>query len=234
MQNEFIVSTDTGSISFLKGKWNLFVGPVASGKSTFLKEITSAKNTFDSFPQEKVIFISDKESFAQDKIIERLIIDIEHYEEINNVLKILGIKELSLFFDYKESTGIYQVLTFLYRYIEDPTVLILDQSFSMLSNYYRTKLLAWLKKDTRKKGITVIYVSMDPEDLLLGDEIILWYRGKKISNGPRKQIFQDDALFRKLGLELPFVVDLYHKLKYYELIDHPVYDLEKMVDELWK
>lgn len=234
MKKEFVISLETEQLSFRKEKWNMFVGPIGSGKSIVLKQISSKINISKFFPQEKVLYLTDQENYPQDKIIERLLMDIQHQDMIQEVLKLFEIKELSVFFNYKESMGLYQVLTFLYRYLEDPTVLILDQSFSLVDTFHKNQFLKWLKKDTKKKKITVIYTSMIAEELMLADTITIWYRNKKVISGTRKQIFKEDALFQKIGLEMPFVMELYHKIKYYELINHPVETIEKMVDELWK
>lgn len=234
MTQEFVISGDFDTIIFRASKWTTFLGPIGCGKTTFLKSISLKKQNFDFFPQEKVVYISDKETFPQEKMIERLLMDLNHQDLIYEVLKIFDIKDLSTFSSIINSMGIYQILTFLYRYIEDPTILILDETFSLVDLFHKHRFLNWLKKDAKKKNITVIYVSLDPEDLLLSDDIILWYKNKKILSGSKKRVLKEDELFRKLGLEMPFVLELYHKLKYYDIIDHPVYTIEKMVDELWK
>lgn len=233
MKNEFVISGNFDTITFRKSKWNFLLGPIGCGKTTFLKSITT-NPSFDFFPQENVVYLSDQESYPQDKIFERLLMDLDHQKLINEVLSIFGMKELSELLSYKHSSGMWQVLSFLYRYIEDPSVLVLDETFSMLDHFHKHALLEWLKKDAKEKKITIIYVSLDPEDLMLSDRITIWYQNQTIVSGTKKRVFKEDELFRRLGLEMPFVMELYHKLKYYEVIDHPVDTIEKMVDELWK
>ena len=43
-----------------------------------------------------------------------------------------------------------------------------------------------------------------------------------------------DSKLNKLGLSLPFMVDLSIKLKYYGLVDDIMLDMNRMVDKLWK
>ena len=45
---------------------------------------------------------------------------------------------------------------------------------------------------------------------------------------------QEDSKLNKLGLTLPFMVDLSLKLKYYELVDNIETDMDRLVDILWK
>ena len=45
---------------------------------------------------------------------------------------------------------------------------------------------------------------------------------------------KEDSLINKIGLTLPFMVDLSLKLKYYDLIDDVELDMNRMVDKLWK
>ncbi len=233
MKDEFVISGNFDTVTFSKFKWNAFLGPIGCGKTTFLKKITSSMS-FDFFPQEKVIYLSDKESYPQDKMMERLLMDLDHQDMVKEVLSLFGVKEISSFLDHIHSRGMEQVLVFLYRYMEDPTVFILDEALSMVDHFHKHALLEWLKKDAKKKKRTIIYVSLDPEDLMYADIVMLWYQNKVFLTGTRKKVLKEDELFRRLGLEMPFVMELYHKLKYYEVVDHPVDTIEKMVDELWK
>ena len=45
---------------------------------------------------------------------------------------------------------------------------------------------------------------------------------------------QEEKILTRLGLSLPFMIDLSLKLKFYDLLDDIVLDSDRMVDILWK
>ena len=48
------------------------------------------------------------------------------------------------------------------------------------------------------------------------------------------KVLNDDSLLNKLGLNLPFMIDLSVKLKYYNLVSKINMSPLGMVDSLWK
>ena len=59
-------------------------------------------------------------------------------------------------------------------------------------------------------------------------DIIKYFEGKP------KQILKEDNTINKIGLNLPFMVDLSVKLKDYDLIDDIGLDMDELVNKLWK
>ena len=53
-------------------------------------------------------------------------------------------------------------------------------------------------------------------------------------NSFQLDVLKEDSKLNKVGLSLPFMVDLSLKLKYYDLVDDVVLDIDRMVNELWK
>lgn len=213
---------------YYQNKWNFLIGKNKSGKTTLLKEIT----TF--FPQGKIFYIDDKPTYPQKKILTNLLLDFENQNIIEKILKIFDINDLMLFKDYQETIGIYQLLNFINVYLKKPEIIILDQAFSMIDHYHKQKLLDWLKKDTKKNNIT-LFMTVDWEEELLYGDYFTFIKDKHIlSTGLNKKAFKNEQLFVDCNQHLPFVLQLFHKLKYYNLIDKPFYNIESMIDELWK
>ena len=48
------------------------------------------------------------------------------------------------------------------------------------------------------------------------------------------EIFKKDSYLRKIGLNIPFIIDLSLKLKVYNLIDQIYFDRKSLEDNLWK
>ena len=115
-----------------------------------------------------------------------------------------------------------------------PHILILDEALENLDNIERNYVLKILKKLNVDTHMTIINVTQNMEDILVGDSVMILDNGILVEHNIIEEVFKDDKLFSNLGLVLPFMVDLSIKLKYYGLVDHIIYDMEEMVDVLWK
>jgi len=47
-------------------------------------------------------------------------------------------------------------------------------------------------------------------------------------------MLKDEKPFKDANLEFPFIADLSLRISYYGLIDKPILEMNKMVNELWK
>ena len=47
-------------------------------------------------------------------------------------------------------------------------------------------------------------------------------------------MYKEERLLKKLGLDLPFMVDLSNKLGYYGLVSDTMLNMNEMVNHLWK
>lgn len=115
-----------------------------------------------------------------------------------------------------------------------PQILIFDEAFENLDKVERDNILTILKNLNKTENLTIINVTQNMEDILFGSMILILDEGKIVAYDINDKIFDNSKIFSKLGLDLPFMVDLSIKLKYYNLIDRIIYDMEEMVDVLWK
>ena len=116
----------------------------------------------------------------------------------------------------------------------DPKLLIIDDSFDMVDSVTKDKLMALLKKINRDKNCTIIFVTSNTEDTLFFDRLVLLSEGNILLDDKTKNSFDNIKLFKAVGLTLPFMVDLSNKLQYYELIDKIEFNMDKLVNKLWK
>ena len=66
------------------------------------------------------------------------------------------------------------------------------------------------------------------------DRLIILNDGKIVVDGSFPSVFEEELVMRKIGLEVPFSVELSKKLKLYNLVSDIKLDLEGLVNELWK
>ena len=114
--------------------------------------------------------------------------------------------------------------------LKEPKILILDNALEGISNKERINILRILKR----LKITIVNFTNNSIDTLISDEIIIIGDGKVILHGSKRKVLEDEKFFEKNDLELPFVINLSNKLKFYDLIDKVYFNEKKLVDDLWK
>ena len=161
-----------------------------------------------------------------DSVARKKVYAITKKIDINNVLY-KNIDELS--FSQKK------LVSFAKTVVIEPDVLLLYDIFSSLDKYYRNKVVECIKELKIKDDTIIIFASNDPEDYLLADRMIIMLEDRVVINDSLKTAFENqEKLFNSNKIKIPFIVDLSYKLMSYELINHVIYDIEDMVDELWK
>lgn len=117
--------------------------------------------------------------------------------------------------------------------IVKPKIIILDNVISELD--YNDKLLVFdILNEFCKNGGIVINFTNDIEDTLFGDKIIVIYDKKVICEGKTISVLNEDKILKRLGLGLPFIVDLNKYFMDYGIIDKYELTNEKLVGALWK
>ncbi len=99
-----------------------------------------------------------------------------------------------------------------------------------LDNEFKTNIIAYLKEHHKQ----IINYTTDIEETLLLDYLIVLQNNNIIMEGPKEEILKEEKNLKKLGFNLPFIVELSIGLKYYNLIDKIYFTNESLVAELWK
>lgn len=115
--------------------------------------------------------------------------------------------------------------------VRSPKLLLLDNILDDLSDKEGQEIIESLK---HIGGMTVIIGSSRLNLSEQFDYIHVIDKGKVVLSGETFDILKEDSTLNKIGLSLPFMVDLSLKLKYYGLIDDITIDMNRMVDNLWK
>ena len=154
-------------------------------------------------------------------------------QKVLSIAESLNITDI-LYSDVKMlNTNQKQLVCIASALIHDPKILILDESLSLLDFIDRENVLKLLQQ-LKKNGMCIINISHNIEDTLVSDEIIVLDKGNILLNGKKEKVYKEEKILNNLGFKLPFMVELSNRLMFYGLIDHVIYDMEEMVDELWK
>ncbi len=114
-----------------------------------------------------------------------------------------------------------------------PKLLLLDEPCVMLTKEERKKFFQDLKK-LKKEGISIFLTTSNLEDAIEADQLLILNQGKILLKGDPDTIFLEDGVLNRIGLQLPFLVDLSVKLQYYNLVDQIYSEEEKLVNAIWK
>jgi len=241
-----------------KGQFIHIVGPNGSGKSTLIKILLGLlkaegyinvyrmnmcdDNLMDIRRNIGVVFENPDNTFVAETVADDIAFSLENLqytsktisEKINKISKYLNIESLLEKNPHYLSRGEKQLVALASALVTDPKLLIIDEALNMLDGIDKENILKLLKKLVKEKKITVINVTHDMEDTIYGDKIIVLDNGQILLNDDKKQVYKEEKLLKKIGLELPFMVDLSNKLRYYGLVDDDILSMNEMVNHLWK
>lgn len=115
-----------------------------------------------------------------------------------------------------------------------PEILFLDDVCSKMTKTETKEIINLLKYFKEEEKMTIIMSTDNLNDALDSDYLYIISEGKIVLEGEPLQVLEKDNILNRLGLNLPFMVDLSVKLRDYDLIDHIELDMDRMVNTLWK
>lgn len=117
--------------------------------------------------------------------------------------------------------------------IVKPKVLVIDSVLCELD--YVDKLLVFdiLDEFCKNNGI-IINLTRDMEETLESSRIIVVYDNKLACDGKTLSVLNEEKLLKRLGLGLPFIVELNKYLMDYGMVDKYNLTDEKLVNAIWK
>ena len=248
---------DNVDMDIEKGKITSIIGPNGSGKSTLVKILVglyryNGKIEINNIPLLKdnrkeirksigIVFTNPDNQFVAETVMDDIAFTLENMnykkidirKKIEEVSKYLGIYDILECNPHDLNSNQKQLVSLASALVHDPKILILDEALTMLDPYDKEKILKILK-ELNNKGLTILNISHDIEDTLISDKIYVLDKGKIVLSGTKEEVYKEEDKLHKLGFELPFMVELSNRLMFYDLIDHVIYDMEEMVDILWK
>lgn len=176
--------------------------------------------TFSTLDQEllyqldKVNLTSSERKMKYKNLVKIFELDNYMYEDINNLSYFNKIKGLVMC-----------------SVVRSPKILLLDNILDDLSDGEGQEIIVSLK---RIGGMTVL-IGTDKLNLSpLFDYVHVIDKGIVVLSGTTFDVLKEDSKLNRIGLSLPFMVDLSLKLEYYDLVDDIILDMNRMVDTLWK
>ena len=106
--------------------------------------------------------------------------------------------------------------------------------FYDILNYIDNELKDKLIKELIKQNKTIINYTTEIEETLYLDYLIIVHENKVIMEGQTKEVLNEEKIIKKLGFNMPLITELSSGLKYYGVVNKKYYDIESLVEDLWK
>ena len=95
-----------------------------------------------------------------------------------------------------------------------PEVVILDEPTAGMDPAGRRRLMGQIERLHREENLTVILVTHNMEEVSrLAERLFVFSKGQLVLQGTPSVVFQSASLIRGIGLDLPPLTDLLHRLK---------------------
>jgi len=246
------------NLSVKEGNYISIAGNNASGKTTLIKLIAGilpSKNSItigysyvtDNRIQNHtkdlgIVFGSNLNSFLFEEVYKEMTFPLENLNKnVTDIEK--KILELSSMFGISKlldkrtrdlTNSEKQEVLLVTALLHQPRILLLDNAFSMMNRKTKDKIKKALKEYQKKYNLTIILTTTNLEDTLDTEYLYIINEGNIVIEGEPLTVLKEDTLLNRLGLSLPFMVDLSLKLEFYELIKGIETDMDRMVNDLWK
>lgn len=120
------------------------------------------------------------------------------------------------------------------KLLGSPQILFLDDICGELDIKEKKEMINLLRTLQLETGISIIMTTSDLNIALESDYLLIIDEKKILLEGEPLSIIEKDNVLNKIGLELPFMVDLSVKLRDYNLVEKTELDIDRLVDNIWK
>ena len=222
--NDFIYKKDKKillkDIQFTFDKNIALIGTSCSGKTTLLKALEEKYS---------IIRVTQNTRFLHSTIedeLKYLVLNAKQKKIVQEFLPNINLSEDPNSLDLKEKT----LLNIVKGILQCNGFISFDYIFSFLSKEEKQNIFDCLKKN----HILYVIVTNELEDIIQTDYTYVLNEGQIIAHGDTSKILLEEKLLKRLGFELPFMIDLSLHLKDYNLINNIYLDKETLVNTLWK
>ncbi len=231
-----------------EGSWTTIAGPNASCKTTLAKLLSgliksnSIKYNFKDKKQIGIIFENTKENFMSDTVRDELLLSLNNKnlsqlkleQKLEDLTDLLDLTHLLDKDPNDLSLGEQKRFLIASVLLYNPKILIMDNILSNISSKEKENILKVIRRYKKDNNITIINFTTDLEESFGTNRLVIINKGKIILDGTPKDVLKKDTIITRLGLELPFIIDLSSKLKLYGIIEDIYTDLDKLVIDIWK
>lgn len=172
------------NIEFKRGKINCIIGKSGCGKTTLLNYI-SQKYCFEN---KKIAFVFQNDNlipweniYVNLKIIAKQYFDKEKIEEeIDKILKDIGLIEFKNSYPNELSGGMRQRINFACALIGSPDIILMDEPFKSLDIKSKHEMINLVMELRKKSIVTIILVTHSIDEIIKLSDIVYLLGGRPV------------------------------------------------------
>ena len=227
---------DQLSFEIPRGSWTSIIGHNGSGKSTIVRlingllvpnenedsfiEVDGTKLTDDSVWDIRnkvgVVFQNPDNQFVGATVADDVAFGLENrgvprsemVKLVPEAIKAVGMTDYINTEPANLSGGQKQRVAIAGIIAIRPKVIILDEATSMLDPEGRDRILKTVHQMQDDYNLTVIAITHDIDEASLADNVIVMDDGHLITQGTPKDVFAQAKLLKKIGLDIPFYMQV--------------------------
>ena len=189
------------SLSFKTNSWTTILGPSGCGKSTLLSLLAGFTTPTEGQVQANIP-CRPAVCFQRDTVFDWMSVEkqlleashnLPHNEQekmVDELLEAVGLKDYRHYMPKQLSGGMRKRVELARAWATKSEVVILDEPFSQLDTYLRIEVLASIEELWMREPRTVVMVTHDIEESLVGDRIL-------ILDGPPATIIEEIDLSKE-------------------------------------
>ncbi len=133
-------------------------------------------------------------------------------EKVDKALKTVGMYEYKEHAPHRLSGGQKQRVAIAGVIAMRPKAIIMDEPTAMLDPKGRKEVLKTIKKLNKEHDVTIVLITHYMNEAAMADRIIVMDDGKIIMNDVPKKVFSQVEKLKEVGLDVPQVTQLTHRL----------------------
>jgi energy-coupling factor transport system ATP-binding protein len=94
-----------------------------------------------------------------------------------------------------------------------PACIVFDEPTSMLDPPGRRQVLEIIQRLNVEEGVTVVLITQSMDEAATARRVLVMHTGRIVMDGAPEVIFEQEERLRELGLDLPFAVEIAHRLR---------------------
>ena len=220
------------------GQFVTIIGHNGSGKSTLVKLLTAIQYPtegairIDGTPVDEanrwlirrkvsVVFQDPDDQLVMNRVEDDVAFGPENLglpreeiaERVESSLGALGLEEIRGRLVEDLSSGQKQRVAIAGALAMRPRFLILDEPTSLLPVPVALRLVSTIRDLNRRENMGVLHVTHSMHEASLFDRVVVMDGGRKIMDGPPKEVFRHVEKLREVGLDVPLAASLAHRLR---------------------